>query len=64
VTAATVAVPTSDELVTTALAAVDRAQKRLDQPLTVARVHAIKQDLTVVKGMLLTRPLRPEEVTG
>ena len=63
-TAVVVALPTADELVTTCLAAVDRALGRLDQPLTIARVHAIKQDLTVVKGTLLTRPLRPEEVAG
>jgi len=63
-TAATVALPTSDELVTTALAAVDRAEKRLDQLTPSAWVHAIQQDLTVVRLTLLTRPLRPEEVAG
>ncbi len=63
-TAGTVVLPTADELVTAALARLAMALDRLDQPLTLARVHALKQDLTVVKGTLLTRPLRPEEVAG
>ena len=63
-TAGTVALPTADELVTTCLAATDRALGRLDQLTPSPWVHAIRQDLTVVKGTLLTRPLRPEEVAG
>jgi hypothetical protein len=64
VTAVTVACPpTADELITTALARVDEALELLDKPLTCARVHALRQDLTVVKIALLTPPVRPEEMS-
>ena len=63
-TISTALLPTADELVTAALAGVDRALGRLDQLTPSAWVHAIQQDLTVVRLTLLTRPLRPEEVAG
>jgi hypothetical protein len=62
--ASVVCPPTADELITTALARVDEALALLDKPLTCARVHALRQDLTVVKLTLLTPPVRPEEVDG
>jgi hypothetical protein len=56
--------PTADELITTALHGVDRALRRLDQLTPSPWVHAIRQDLTVVKGTLLTPPVRPQEMPG
>ena len=58
--AATVAMPTRDELVTTALEHLHYAAKGLDKALTDTRVHAIKQHLAVIELTLLTPPLRPD----
>jgi len=54
--------PTADELATRALARLEKAVNELEKPLTVARVHVIKQHLAVVKLTLLTSPLRPRQV--
>lgn len=54
--------PTTDELVVLALARLEKALEGLDKPMTSARRHVIRNDLTVAKIALLTPPLRPEEV--
>ena len=56
--------PTRDELVTTALDRLYYADKGLDKPLTVARIHAIRGHIAAARAALLTPPIRPEEVAG
>jgi hypothetical protein len=58
----TAELPTRDELVTTALDRLYYADKALNQPLTVARIHVIRGHIAAARAALLTKPLRPGEV--
>jgi hypothetical protein len=51
--------PSVDELVTTALERLYDADKALNQPLTVARIHVIRGHIAAARAALLTKPLRP-----
>jgi len=53
--------PSVDELVTTALDRLYDADKSLDKPLTVARIHVIRGHIAAARAALLTKPLRPGE---
>lgn len=57
--------PTADEAIRMALARVEMATLRLcllGDVLTPEQRHPIQGDLAAVKAVLLTPPLRPEEV--
>jgi hypothetical protein len=60
---ATVEVPTADELITAALDRLYYADKGLDKPLTIARIHAIRGHIAAARAALLTPPVRPEEMS-
>jgi len=39
------------------------ADKGLDKPLTVARIHVIRGHIAAARAALLTKPLRPEKMS-
>ena len=59
---AIVALPTRDELVTTALDRLYWLEKQLDKPLTPSRLHVIRGHATAIRAALLTPPLRPNGI--